>query len=57
MANLSDTIVADLKVVYEEVKPAKALLDRSDKQQLEAWGALDRAQVRLEGLATILPHA
>jgi hypothetical protein len=49
-----EVVRADLKAVYEEIKRAKALLNREDPRQAEAWDALDRAEARLEGLPAYL---
>ncbi len=49
-----EVILADLKAVYDEIKRAKSLLDRNDPQQAKAWGALDRADTRLQGLPIFL---
>ena len=49
-----NVVLADLKAVYNEIKRAKSLLDRNDPQQAKAWGALDRADTRLQGLPVYL---
>ncbi len=47
-------VLADLKAVYYEIGRAKSLLNRNDPQQLNAWGALDRAEARLQDLPLYL---
>ena len=47
-------VLADLKAVYKEIKRAKSVLDRNDPQQAKAWGALDRADTRLQGMPIFL---